>query len=363
MTVAVRVIVPETDRQTRSCDASHRPVPRPRLDPDSVALGNRLFRRRGPVTLDLGPEALTIGPALPPAPRRDRDQAHLAATLGGASVVLGMPRPMLDRLLRRIDPAIAAAPELHADLPPLLLEAALAGGLEALEARLSDRIAFGPPPDGAPPPAAFRLRCTLGGEAFDVEVAGDRDGRRALARLLELAPPDPAGDDLPIAVSVRAGSTRLSIAALSRLRPGDAVLPDDGATAHGRCTVVFGGGLQAAATVEDGRVTLRAAPARTSTKTLKEGAMTDIESPDGPADDTPDLSIDALEIRLDFELGQVSMPLSEVRTLAEGYVFELGRDRTGPVSILANGRTIGRGELVEIGDAVGVRIVRVFGHD
>jgi type III secretion protein Q len=40
-----------------------------------------------------------------------------------------------------------------------------------------------------------------------------------------------------------------------------------------------------------------------------------------------------------------------------GHVFELGRDPQQAVDIMSSGRRIGRGEIVAIGSALGVRVL------
>lgn len=71
-----------------------------------------------------------------------------------------------------------------------------------------------------------------------------------------------------------------------------------------------------------------------------------------------DLPLDAIPIRLAFEIGRAEMSLAELGAIDEGHVFPLGRDPlSGPVDILANGRRIGQGELVEVGGTLAVRVL------
>ena len=80
--------------------------------------------------------------------------------------------------------------------------------------------------------------------------------------------------------------------------------------------------------------------------------------------DKPDLSqkseLDDLPINLLLELGRLDLPLGEVRRLAPGAVLPLARPLDDSVDILANGRRIGCGALVQIGDSIGVRVTRLF---
>ena len=76
-----------------------------------------------------------------------------------------------------------------------------------------------------------------------------------------------------------------------------------------------------------------------------------------PAGTDGGTDLGALPVRLSLDLGNVEMPMSELGALQPGYVFELGEPLDGaPVTLRANDRVIGRGELVLIGDELGVRL-------
>jgi type III secretion protein Q len=76
-----------------------------------------------------------------------------------------------------------------------------------------------------------------------------------------------------------------------------------------------------------------------------------------------DSDMDDLPVRLVFEVGRVELSLGELQRLAPGAVVPLGRPPDEPLDIMANGRRLGRGALVQIGDSLGVRIVSVAGHE
>ena len=69
-----------------------------------------------------------------------------------------------------------------------------------------------------------------------------------------------------------------------------------------------------------------------------------------------------LRVTLVFEVGRRLFTLDEVRALAPGQVFDLGRDETVPVDILANGARLGRGEIVKVGASLAVRVIELHGH-
>ena len=74
---------------------------------------------------------------------------------------------------------------------------------------------------------------------------------------------------------------------------------------------------------------------------------------------TDDSLLDGITIRLTFDLGEREIPLGELRRISAGYVFEMGRDVRQAVTIRANGRSIGEGELVEIDGLTGVSVLRL----
>jgi len=75
-----------------------------------------------------------------------------------------------------------------------------------------------------------------------------------------------------------------------------------------------------------------------------------------------DSELDSLPLRVVFEMGRLEMSLSEVRQLAPGMTLPLARPLDDVVDIVVNGRRIGRGSLVRVGDGLGVRVSRLH-HD
>ena len=82
------------------------------------------------------------------------------------------------------------------------------------------------------------------------------------------------------------------------------------------------------------------------------------------ADDTAagDQSREELQIELSFEVGRSQAAVSQLRTLQPGYIFELDSRVDNPVAIRANGRLIGKGNLVRIGDRIGIQTTELSSH-
>lgn len=79
-----------------------------------------------------------------------------------------------------------------------------------------------------------------------------------------------------------------------------------------------------------------------------------VQSEAGGGSDLKDIGIE-----LSFQLGNITLPLAELRQLQSGYIIELpeGVDQA-EVKVLANGSPIGGGRLVAIGDRLGVQLTQ-----
>ncbi len=74
-------------------------------------------------------------------------------------------------------------------------------------------------------------------------------------------------------------------------------------------------------------------------------------APAAPAD------LDKLPVRIGFELGSVTVTLAELRDMAAGSVVEIPAPLDSPVILRANGKEIGHGALLRVGDHMAVRIL------
>lgn len=67
---------------------------------------------------------------------------------------------------------------------------------------------------------------------------------------------------------------------------------------------------------------------------------------------------DAIPVTLGFELGKVSLPLADARTLGPGAVLLLDGGSPASVAIVSAGRTLGRGEIVDVAGQLGIRVIQ-----
>ncbi|RZF23808.1 YscQ/HrcQ family type III secretion apparatus protein [Paraburkholderia sp. UYCP14C] len=102
----------------------------------------------------------------------------------------------------------------------------------------------------------------------------------------------------------------------------------------------------------------------------KEPIMTDELDPVRPDDLlAPDqqsnpIDIGELDLPVQFEVDTVALPLSQLYALRPGYVIELPTPvNEAQIKLVTHGQTIGYGELVTVGDHLGIRILRMAHGD
>lgn len=79
----------------------------------------------------------------------------------------------------------------------------------------------------------------------------------------------------------------------------------------------------------------------------------------------PDRAVDpaSVPVTLRFTVGRTSIPFGALADVAPGFVFELDKPLDDQViTILANDVPVAHGELVTLGDLIGVRISRLLPH-
>ncbi|MCP5469561.1 MAG: type III secretion system cytoplasmic ring protein SctQ [Chlamydiales bacterium] len=67
--------------------------------------------------------------------------------------------------------------------------------------------------------------------------------------------------------------------------------------------------------------------------------------------------VDALPVQLTVEVGRCRMNVKELRELSPGNMLELGVSPEQGVDLVVNGKKVGRGELIRMGESLGVRIL------
>ena len=169
--------------------------------------------------------------------------------------------------------------------------------------------------------------------------------------------------DHPFVLAARVAVSSVSRNGLKSLAVGDALLFDRVAP-DGGIVLCVGEYLTTVGQLSDtGGVTVGAPFSSQSPYLLGEFQMAEnefeAESLEVALDET---SIGSLPVRLVFELGRREMSVDELRNIGVGGSIALDKPASSIVDILANGRRVGAGEMVLIGDQLGVKITRLNGH-
>lgn len=70
-----------------------------------------------------------------------------------------------------------------------------------------------------------------------------------------------------------------------------------------------------------------------------------------------------VQVELTLEIGRRRMRIAEILKLKTGQTIDLTKAAGEPLDIFVNGRLLGRGEAVVVGDRYGVRITDLVGQD
>ena len=326
----------------------------PAMSAEDAALRRRLFQVRGPVhgTLVERPATLwCLGETQGPA-----DETHLSfeITAGAKSAILSVPSALVQQVLHAAHTGlqIDATPD---DLIGMLLECALAGGLSMVEQTVGQEVAIARTATTAQGQRlALALRCAYDGTAHDCILALDRDLARDLCQLLGRIPPSKIDlPDVTVRLAIGAGFAQLPLQEVDDLAPGDVILPHSPPLAAGKGWVALADRWSAAGDLSGISLVL-AERLHDTTEPIM-----DIDNDSSERAEVEDVELDDLPIKLVFEVGRCDMTLGAVRALGPGHVFALERDPAQSVDIIANGRRIGTGQLVRVGERLGIRVLRL----
>ncbi|MCB1108249.1 MAG: type III secretion system cytoplasmic ring protein SctQ [Chlamydiia bacterium] len=223
------------------------------------------------------------------------------------------------------------------------------------------------------------------GRGYALDVAIEREGQTLWLRLI--CPEDfhkafkthfanqkidlfnhPMADKVQVALTFEIGETTLSAAKWKSVGLGDFVILDrcsyDPNTAKGSMIVSCAGGPLFQARAKEGELKIL-----DYAYTFEETAMNDDEedlmdieeeSPPPTHTEHQDLiSADNVPLQIIVEVGRVHMPLSKVLGLKPGNVLDLSMRPEEGVTLTVSGKAIAKGQLLAVGDVLGVKITDV----
>ncbi len=181
-------------------------------------------------------------------------------------------------------------------------------------------------------------------------------------RLLFRAEPDPAPhpdgegegprwNELPVALALRWDGPSLRFDQWRQLRPGDVLVIGNYQRPPPVRAYVPGFAWPVAPVAEGWQI---AGPPLTLSTHQETSAMSENE----PAPEAAEPTAPDVPVRLEFDLGRLEFKYEDLAGLQPGYVFALPSRLEGVnVTIRANGRDAARGEIVAVGETLGVRLI------
>ena len=333
----------------------------PRLALSDCHALNDLARHRAAFRLPARVGEIRIRPCAPAAVGTEGISfAPVDLTIDAQPARLFLPARVLTALTQvaRLDLPLADVPEEGRALVFEHLLDDVLTGLEATGAAVSIR-SIGAPV--RPAAGALGFWCRIGALP---EFTGFLDAEAGLcARILaaadRLGAPEPRFDDVPVTVRILAGVTDLTFGELGSLAAGDTVVCDHSWLGQRQVAVVIGGRrLLRAGTGSGGFLLAQAQDVRDA----REGRAWLSDSPISAGaymDNKETTSLDEVEVKLVFEVGRLTMTMAELNRLDAGHVFDLNRAPDQAVDVFVMNRQIGSGELVLVGERIGVRLTRL----
>ncbi|RKD87190.1 type III secretion system cytoplasmic ring protein SctQ [Kushneria marisflavi] len=358
-----------------------------RFDPDMLSLHNALHCPREPLVLEWDGHTVHLSlvhDALLPA-----EKVHFRLCVGDEFIniacnwrtldLLGA-HPARQRSLRQVDPDLAA----------LWLESVWLSWLEPLETFLDADIRVESVPENNAIEKGIRghtvnqemmllLSPESSNEPYLVRIELSATLLIRLQPLLDRHFPrqQHSGSAITTTVTVSTGLQHLALREWRSLQPGDVVLLEQPYGDPTQAEVIVGGCYIAEARVSSEGPTLtsslRSEGKHHASVTAPDTPLQELDqkedsmnesSPDNTSPDQEQATGDRadlndLPLRLTCELGRLELTLGELRELGDGSVLPLGKRPERAVDLVINGRRMGLGRLVMIGDDLGVQIERL----
>jgi type III secretion protein Q len=163
---------------------------------------------------------------------------------------------------------------------------------------------------------------------------------------------------IPASLQFLLGASRLSQGCLSGVGPGDVLLISDHAL-HVRCN----GLVLAWYSITDEGITVEELLEEPYEEFAVDAEQASPEQAGDPAQASSQAAMARIPVRLEFVLQQNKMTIGQLGQLHAGQLISLASDAEKQVLVLANGAVLGRGELVQLEDRLGVEVIELYGGE
>lgn len=295
---------------------------------------------------------ITVEPVLPGAPVAIPDPWRLVFQSGDAPLRLTITGRMLRGAVAQAGGRRALRSLRDPDHVARTVDVAWNAALQAFETQtgapircISAAPLMGPAPVVGPDALALTLKTANGGGVLRCETP------QALMAALRNVPLPRLGGrahQIRTPLSFEIATCDLTVSDMRHLGTADVLIPNRPVVPH-IGNVVFGR-WRAAARIEAGHLH------------IEEDLQMDDISEAGSTDPQGPCPVDDVTVTLRIEAARLDLSIAALSALHAGQVIDLPDMSPDDVAILANGQTIARGALVQIGETVGVQITRLCDH-
>ncbi|MDC7745651.1 FliM/FliN family flagellar motor switch protein [Rhizobium binxianense] len=309
--------------------------------------------------IPLREQPLSIRPLSPDiAAGRIADPVAVLCCIGEREQMLVASAGALRLLAERLEPLLLWE-KLSPHEKAAVIEHRFAEAFEAVENRIGiglSLLQIGAEPE---PDFAGNFGFEIGWNGISLPLSGRFD-ETFLGRLVGWASrlPRRALDSLTTPVSIRRGYAVLSVGEIKSLRLGDGIVIDGAAI---ETIIAVTGERYLATCMRSDKGAVLAEPLlSTPTGPMRHFMTNDTVDQELQGEPRPS-PVDSIPIKLVFDAGRLELPLRTLETIGEGYVFNLDRPLSDAVDIIAQGRVIGRGEIISVDGLSAVRVTAL--HD
>jgi type III secretion protein Q len=287
----------------------------------------------------------------------------ISGTINGEPFQAYVDWAHVDACLESLAPGLAAA-TLSAETKALLFEAALAAQLDEVERALDAKIQFQTiemlkkrAEDWAQPNIKFMI--TWGNQQPRTAYATvPKDFERRLIRAWSGRVDSQADADPELAVTVRVGSVSLTVDEILELAVDDVLVLDETPLYNKQCCLVIGERLTALGNINANQLMLTEPLALAESSWNAKYCLADTnarpERRDGQQE-TP-------RTKLAVDLARQKIRISQLLGIDLSRSIGLPKSIETGVEVYAGQKSIGFGNIVRVGDAIAVRLVRVNAH-
>lgn len=214
---------------------------------------------------------------------------------------------------------------------------------------------------------------------FYVQIPEEQQSLQVLAKLEQIFVPENNNEQaffgLPFPLAFCVGQTELTVQDLQSVAAGDYILLDKYYPKNGQIRlypcfseqtdgISIDAGNYLLGNIKEKEIEVvewiypkQAEQIKSVAKSDEDRKMEDKEN--RAAEASSPIAVENIAVNVQFSLAERMMSLQDLQNIKAGYVFALENDFLVPVTLWVNGKSIGKGKIVDINGTVGVQVIEI----